>query len=452
MTTEPPTGTSGLDLTAEQMIALTRTLTVLVASDGTVLDARGGFGGFIGLDTENLVGTNVFDFVAEDEAGQLATYFIENADESPDTIALPVPFRMTVVDDDGLAHAVDIIPTGMRVGDEIRWVAVLVPVALFGSITRSLDLEMEGADRADVKRMLCEELAADNANYTNRWMLIEFGDGDRVDVTTSRPEDHAIADAVRRDVVDGWEPWRGLAPAAIDTVALSAIGTTTLPMMIERGWQRSIVAPVHVRDRLAGVYLLLGRVPDSFPATLVTANVAARIEKLVRATALLMQRWETVAQLRIDAAHDPLTGLHNARSLQAAIDGHDGQGSVLFVDVDRFKQVNDTHGHAAGDLVLIEIADRLLDACGPDAIVARLGGDEFVILLSRIDVDAAADVGRRILDAVARPLGLDDGPTAVSVSVGVAALDPSNAFEAADRAMLTAKRSGRGQLALAPPD
>ena len=441
----------GTALSAQQLLHHTRTLTLQVGDNGTILAAHGGFGGFLGYDTSGLVGTNVFEFVAESDSHHLATYFLESAVDSHDAIALPAPFRISAVDPDGRHHAVDVIPTGIHTtGEQPEWIALLVPVNLYGSVTRALELEMEGADRNDVKRMLCEELTLDNASYTNRWFLVEFGDDGRVDVCTSRAEDEAVATAVREDVAAGWEPWRGAEPSVAEIVDPSTVGHATSAELAARGWQRTVVAPVPARGRLAAFYLIVGRVPDDYIASAITANVTARIEKLVRATALLLERWETEDQLRLDAHRDPLTGLHNKRSLAFAVGNISAMSSVLFIDVDRFKLVNDTYGHASGDQVLIVVTERLLEACGSDTFIARIGGDEFVVVLKGVGIEEATKLGERVLETVARPLELDVGPSNVSVSVGVAKLDSSGSIDAADKAMLNAKRSGRSRVAVAP--
>ena len=445
------TSSTATAMSAEELLTHSRALTIQVGVDGTIRAAHGGFGGFLGFDTSRLVGTNVFEFVAPSDANDLATYFLESAIDSPDAIALPVPFRVSVVDPQGMHHAVDVIPTGIHtIGGDPDWVALLVPVTLYGSVTRSLELEMEGADRCEVKRMLCEELAVDNASYANRWVLVEFGDDGRIDVCTSRAEDATIANAIHTDAENGWQPWDGLSPSTTEIIDPSFIADNTSAQMTARGWQRAVVAPVHVRDRLAGAYLIVGRVPADYVASAITANVAQRIQKLVRATALLIERWEAEDQLRLDANCDPLTGLGNKRSLDTALVHVSAVSTVLFIDVDRFKVVNDTHGHSLGDQILMIVAERLVEACGSDAFVARIGGDEFVVLLNGVGLDQAAEVGRRVLAAVARPLEIADGPSELSVSIGVASVDSSGSIEAADKAMLAAKRAGRRQLAIAP--
>lgn len=148
------------------------------------------------------------------------------------------------------------------------------------------------------------------------------------------------------------------------------------------------------------------------------------------------------------AAHeDPLTGLGNRRQLSAGVDDSCGAVSVVFVDVDRFKVVNDRFSHTAGDEVLRRVAVLLRGQCRGDDLVVRYGGDEFVILV-RADEDAAEDIAARVHHAVHHApwhevaLGLR-----VTVSIGVAhAPDAGAAMAAADAAMLAAKRAGRDRV------
>jgi len=158
------------------------------------------------------------------------------------------------------------------------------------------------------------------------------------------------------------------------------------------------------------------------------------------------------------ASHDPLTELPNrAQALSLATAAlHRGARSgemtgLLFVDLDGFKAVNDGHGHAAGDAVLVEVARRLRAAVRPGDVVCRLGGDEFVVL-----VEAAAaerdlmELAERLVAAVSAPMLAGDVPVQVGASIGVAVsrdggTDPDVLFAEADTAAYRAKRSGRGR-------
>ena len=160
------------------------------------------------------------------------------------------------------------------------------------------------------------------------------------------------------------------------------------------------------------------------------------------------------------ARHDPLTGLPNRRvfaeTLRTAV-GRAARGSVgyavLIVDLDRFKPVNDLHGHAAGDDVLQEIATRLSSLARKSDGVARLGGDEFGFILDCVTPEepttAAAVLAERIIASVEKPIRVGDQSVEVGASVGIAicptdGADPETLLRAADMAMYRAKEEGRG--------
>ena len=163
--------------------------------------------------------------------------------------------------------------------------------------------------------------------------------------------------------------------------------------------------------------------------------------------------------------HDALTGLPNrallSERLQTASDRQaDGKAlAVLFVDLDDFKGVNDTGGHARGDELLVLVARRLESAVRDGDLVARLGGDEFAILLERTeDRTAAVDVARRVLAELRRPFELEDRQVVISASVGVAVRDaaddptgPHELLSRADLAMYVAKRRGKSQYEVFDP-
>ena len=162
------------------------------------------------------------------------------------------------------------------------------------------------------------------------------------------------------------------------------------------------------------------------------------------------------------ATHDALTGLPNrlllsdrlASSLHSArLIGR--RTAILFCDLDQFKLINDTLGHAAGDQLLITTGSRLQAACRSTDTVARFGGDEFVVLLEDVaDEQSVAETARRILSAISQPVQLDGVVVSAGASVGVALSDPiggdkstaQSLLHDADTAMFAAKQGGRGQV------
>jgi diguanylate cyclase len=163
------------------------------------------------------------------------------------------------------------------------------------------------------------------------------------------------------------------------------------------------------------------------------------------------------------ALKDSLTGLPNRRLFCDRVEHslarearRTGTIGVLFIDLDRFKDVNDTLGHPAGDQLLVSVAERLRVVLRPDDTAARFGGDEFALLVEDIGVDDLTEVAERVLGALSAPFVVKAKEVAVGASVGVALSTPGDTVDDllrnADVAMYTAKRAGRGRHAFFQPD
>ncbi len=162
----------------------------------------------------------------------------------------------------------------------------------------------------------------------------------------------------------------------------------------------------------------------------------------------------TTVELRERADHDPLTGLRNRASvlerLEMALDDHRDEVVVVFVDLDGFKVVNDTYGHAVGDRMLIEVAARLRESVRPDDVVGRFGGDEFVLVLKTTELDDESII-QRLEQTVSRPISWPGGSWQPTVSLGLARPDTdediATILRRADRAMFVVKRQRKLRLA-----
>ena len=164
-------------------------------------------------------------------------------------------------------------------------------------------------------------------------------------------------------------------------------------------------------------------------------------------------------QVLHQANHDMLTGLPNRtyflRQLEQSLGSTHFQGesmAVLYLDLDGFKDVNDLHGHAAGDTLLMQVAQRMLAEVQPGDTLARIGGDEFVLLLTRDPLpERASAIATRVIEALRRPFEVEGSRIEVGVSVGIAlypqdGADADALMRAADAAMYRVKQEERGAV------
>ncbi len=214
------------------------------------------------------------------------------------------------------------------------------------------------------------------------------------------------------------------------------------------------------RKRLADAALVARKKRDKSALSVVL--VGGRVMEFVFAPVPdgLSLQMEDVTQLRAEEARvarlagtDDVTGMANRAAFRdilekAATEADQNPFAIFMVDLDRFKQVNDTLGHAAGDKLLTRVAKRLMDLSGEGEEVARLGGDEFVVL-TRMDREAAGLFAARIVETIGEPYQIEGSKLLIGASVGVAlapedSSDASELMKAADMALYAAKDGGRG--------
>jgi diguanylate cyclase (GGDEF)-like protein len=276
------------------------------------------------------------------------------------------------------------------------------------------------------------------------------------------------------EVADGEAAWRVLegpdAPGltVLDWMMPGLDGTEICRRLRQRPHDRGytyvllLTGKDSVRDVLAGLeagaddYVVKPFAPEIIEARLRVGRRILALEAQLRAERSAFEHL---------ARHDTLTGLWNRRVILEHLDAeiararrHDGCVGVVLVDIDHFKNINDTHGHQVGDQVLVEVARRLRDSLRTYDGLGRYGGEEFLAVMAcRNDADAAL-IAERLLRAVGdEPVTTAAGALHLTISLGVAttrthSFDSTHLLAASDAALYQAKHTGRNRLVVAGPD
>jgi diguanylate cyclase (GGDEF)-like protein len=228
----------------------------------------------------------------------------------------------------------------------------------------------------------------------------------------------------------------------------------------QRSLVEAIIAPMHGDAGVVGAVTVANRMGDV--RTFDTADVRL-LETVANTAGVAWQNSRLIDRLRHDSLHDALTELPNRVLLQqrttealARMDEGSMPGvAMLLVDLDGFKEVNDTLGHQYGDLLLREVAQRFTRAAGERGLVARLGGDEFAVLVPDTRLENTTAVVSDLLQSLQAPIVLDDLALEISASIGVAAApnharQTSGLLKRADVAMYAAKSSASGMQVYHP--
>jgi diguanylate cyclase (GGDEF)-like protein len=220
--------------------------------------------------------------------------------------------------------------------------------------------------------------------------------------------------------------------------------------------QGRVLEEVATGRPLAGTLELLAAAVRDLTPTADAPRLQTLHDAVDRLTAVATHADDRRRAMERMAHQDSLTGLANrAHVTRAGPAALAAGGAILFIDLDRFKEVNDRGGHALGDQLLIRIARRLreqVEDVAPDAIIGRLGGDEFAAVLPGLDRDAATRLGRHLVHVLVDEVVVGRRTLRVSSSIGLAMAGPGSRFDdvlrAADDAMYAAKEDGRGALHL----
>lgn len=239
---------------------------------------------------------------------------------------------------------------------------------------------------------------------------------------------------------------------------LNAPASQTLCCMHQLGTASTVEVPMMARGQVFGLLALAREGDDAL-------DELTRVERVARALAdsmsLALSNIALREKLRTQSLRDPLTGLYNRRYMEDALDRYISLAertgtatSVVMIDLDNFKRLNDEHGHAKGDAVLRDVAGQLVSALRPSDVVARYGGEELMVILPNCGLDDAA-LKAEILRL--RVEGLSDAHgVPISASFGVATVPETstNAVDVipmADSALYAAKKQGKNRVALAEP-
>jgi len=292
-------------------------------------------------------------------------------------------------------------------------------------------------------------------------------------------------DAVVRTAVDKEQTTLFMTPVTLDDIELQFMSRLLLdsPLLLsthgrtdgdpggfleQRGLRDAMAVVLRGENNMVGTMLIANRLGE---VTGFDDEDLRLLEMLANQTGVILERGRlqhslsqlTVlqAQLQHEASHDPLTGMANRLLFGSRVEqalAQTGQHvGVLFIDIDDFKTVNDSLGHAAGDELLRAIADRIGECLRPGDVAARLGGDEFAVLLIGIDEPATAvRVAERVIEALHDPFIIAAEEVLTHASIGIASaidtkFDGQELLQNADLALYTAKSSGKSRWELFEP-
>ncbi len=363
-----------------------------------------------------------------------------------------------------------LVPRGRRLGDVgvfvdgvivavaatiLLWVFVIGPTALEGDATLAARLVSTAYPAGDLLLIALGAQVAMRMRWTIPGILLVVG------MCTMLAGDLWHAHLATTDGYTAGHPVDALWFASYILVAAAVLHPQAVPSFTRPESESSLtlarIAFLATISILAPVALGARVAVDSAVSVLVIGTVVLFLLVVMRLAIVANQLQTSRSQLEHDATHDPLTGLGNralyserVRQAILASATTPARTAVLCIDLDDFKTVNDSLGHAAGDRMLQEIGDRLRAVVRRVDSVARLGGDEFAVLVHDEPADAALEVADRLLAEIAKPVHLGANLVAQpTASIGIAYGAPGESVESllrdADVAMYIAKNAGKGR-------
>ncbi|HEY9452581.1 MAG TPA: EAL domain-containing protein [Bradyrhizobium sp.] len=336
---------------------------------------------------------------------------------------------------------------------------------MLAALSSTNEAIIRAASRAELFQLVCEA-AAKGGKFTSTAIMLMNPDSDFLDVVAAAGPTAASALQVRVSASEDRPEGQGLTGRAIRSRQASIINDYLADSQANAfhgrarsdGANSGAALPLFVQGRVVGIMIFISLEKDTF-----TPEFAELLQRLVGNVSFALENFDradekTRADERIEylASHDSLTGLPNREMfngmLRRAIDAagrYQRQFALLFIDLDRFKVINDSLGHDAGDMLLVEIGGRLRRALRSSDVVARLGGDEFVVILEEAaERSEVEQVAGELLSVLSQPLQLSGHECHTTASIGIAmypsdGADMSTLTKNADMAMYLAKEDGK---------
>ncbi len=336
---------------------------------------------------------------------------------------------------------------------------------MFAALSSTNEAIMRSRSRAELFELVCEAAAA-GGRFTSTSISLARPDSDFMDMVAVAGPTAENSRKVRVSVSEAHAEGRGVCGTAFrsgqpcicnDYFSVQAFAAFH-GVLRSDGAHAAAAFPLQVRGRTVGVMLFIATEADTF-----TFEFSELLQRLAANVSFALENFDRVdektkADERIEylASHDSLTRLPNREMFNALLrhsietaQRHQRRFAVLFIDLDRFKVINDSLGHQAGDALLVELADRLKRSLRASDVVARLGGDEFVVILG--EAEQASDVeriARNLLSVLSQPLQVSGHEWETTASIGIAmypadGLDVQTLTKNADMAMYLAKEDGK---------
>jgi diguanylate cyclase (GGDEF)-like protein len=336
---------------------------------------------------------------------------------------------------------------------------------MFAALSATNEAIMRATSRAQLFELVCDA-AATGGRFTSTTIAMVNPDSDFLDIMAVAGPSAVITRELRLSINDAHPEGRGLSGTAFRSGKASISNDYQADPRCSAfhaatrmdGANSGAVFPLLVRGQVVGVMPFLSAEKDAF-----TPEFVELLQRLADNVSFALGNFDradekTKADERIEylASHDSLTDLPNREMfnelLHHAIEAagrHQRRFAMLFIDLDRFKIINDSLGHHAGDTLLVAIAGRLRKALRSSDVVARLGGDEFVVILEETaDSDGVEGIARNLLAVLSQPLQLSGHECHTTASIGIAmypsdGIDVQTLTKNADMAMYLAKEDGK---------